>query len=338
MNKNNPKILFNTSGSFELGFGHIRRSLSIAEAMVKSLSRDNIIFCCKCQKEDTKEIFYPYRVFLNPSEEEMLDYIASFNINILVADGVDDNINTYLRFKKASPKLTIVALDYFNYDNTYINIIINLFNHNPKVKSPVEEFKGKYYEGLEYAIIRESFLKYICLQKRINSSVSNVLITFGGSDKNNNTIKALSLLDAVGYKGNVDIIVGPLFRSKKEILSLIRKKKHTCCVYENLNDIEKYIFAADLGFTGAGTTLLEFCSLGTPAVIMPQTDREYRFAKYFAENKAAVLLELEGNNKPIVERLISNSRLREEISERGRELIDGQGKERIANIILGRHL
>jgi spore coat polysaccharide biosynthesis predicted glycosyltransferase SpsG len=329
------KILFKASGSFEIGFGHIMRTATLANEIAKFTGADNIFIYCSCPNKAARNIFRPYKFFLRDKDtKEIVNRILNLNIDILLVDEFMDNLELCRTLRDIKPEITIAALDYFNYENNFLNIIINLFNHNPNIDKPGGNFKGRYYEGLDYAIIRDSFKPYIGRDKNISSIVENILITFGGADISNNTLESLDFLDSVGYKGKAEITIGPFFKNKKEILERIKRTGYTCLVHNRYKDIEKSIFEADLGFTGAGTTLMEFCSVGTPAIVIPQNAREYKFANFFEFNNAVKVLNSDNENISIIREVINNKQIRQKMCRGGRGLIDSKGKERIRSIIL----
>lgn len=335
MKASSKRILFKVAGSFEIGLGHIRRSLTLADEIAEYIGADNIFIYCDCPSKNATDLLTPYKFFLKDRDDrEIIYYISRFNIDTLVIDELQDNRELCRVLKNETPKVIISALDYFSYDNEFIDVIINLFNQNLEIRNPKERFKGKYYEGLEYAIIRDAFDKYITTKKKPSSVVEKILITFGGADMRNNTIDSLNLLDNIGYQGEVDVIIGPFFKNKEEILENIKPRRYTCFVHENVSDIGKYIYNADLGFIGAGTTIMEFCSVGTPSIVMPRNKREYRFAKFFEVNNAVRVLNSDEDNLSLIEEVINNKALREKMSENSKKLIDGKGRERIKSIIL----
>ncbi len=332
------KILFKISGSFEQGFGHIRRSKTLADQLAKDVTVGNISFLYDCPDEKILAVLQPYGSRLNGENiSEAINYINKQNIDVLIIDELKDNLELCAALKKVSHNIKIICLDYFNYDNQFVDVIINLFNHGLSLPRPQECFKGKYYQGLEYAIIRDGFFPFMKQKKKITPQAGNILISFGGADCQGHTISALKLLAAVGYASQVDIIMGVFFRGKDEVAEYVKRQKFDSRLHENISDIEKYIYAADFGFIGSGTTIMEFCYLGTPALVMPQNSREHDFAQLFATHGAVKVLEPIQGGRVEVEHLINDAELRESMSQSGKMLVDGKGKERICQLVLERH-
>ena len=329
------KVIFKVHASFEIGFGHIRRCISLANVCSKFIPKENILFYCECPSNVISEIIkpYPFIIFEN-NYQTILNYIKKNNVDVLVLDELRDNLDFCSDIKLNNPNIKIIALDYFNYENKSVDIIINLFNHNRKIQNPENEITGKYYQGLDYAIIDEGFNKYIEINKAININVEQILVTFGGSDINCYTIKVLELLRNVNYSNRLEIIIGPFFKKREELMKKLDKMDIHYKTFDNILNIQRHIIEADLGFIGCGTTLLEFCSLGTPAIIMPQNKREYYFAKFFQAHEAAFIFEKHKKDYVQLNNIINDKYQREKISQRSKKLVDGKGTQRITDVIL----
>lgn len=340
MTKNNEiNILFKVMGGPEIGLGHVMRSLELADE-IKRGTEGKIFFHCNNDRRVIEKIENEYATHLTKENDDInsdiVNKIVAKDVDILIIDQMEESINLSRLVKLKKPETMIVALDYFNYENRYLDIIINLYNHNLNVPNPKEEFTGEYYEGLEYAIIRDSFEKYIGKEKRIEENINEILITFGGSDMRENTTKVLNLLNIVENNPKVNIVIGPMFKNKDKIIEMAENQDRYE-IYQEAGNIEELIFNADLGFIGSGTTLLEFCALGTPAIVSPQNEKEERFANLFEKNNAIRVFKedyTEEKKISLIKKIVSSKEIREEMSKYQKQLIDGKGKERIKKIVL----
>jgi len=336
---NDVNILFKVMGRPEIGLGHVMRSLELAHEIKKGME-GKIFFHCNNDPRVIEKIKNEYTVFLTVENmdvhEEIADKIMEYDIDILIIDQIDENIELCRLVKLKKPETMIAALDYFNYGNRYLDIIINLYNHNLNISNPVKEFTGEYYEGIKYAIIRESFEKYRDKKKRIKDNVNEILITFGGSDMKGNTLKILNLLNKMNNTAKVNTVIGPMFKNTNRIIK-ITENRDRYEIYQETENMEELIFTADLGFIGSGTTLLEFCALRTPAIVLPQNKREERFAELFEKNNAIRVLKenyTEEEKISLIKKIIGSKEIREEMSGYQKQLIDGKGAERIKKIII----
>ena len=151
-----------------------------------------------------------------------------------------------------------------------------------------------------------------------------------------NTLKVLSLLSGIEHPLSVCVIIGPMVKNPGGIIRAAEKLCH-CTVIMSPEDYDERIAGADLGFIGGGTTMLEFCSLGIPVIVIPQNDAEMRFASLFEQNGAVTLLKDEypdDRRKEIISGMIEDRDALSRMSAVQMKMVDRQGKDRIADIIV----
>jgi len=320
-------ILIKAMGNSEIGMGHIYRSISLARELEKEF---NVLFCIN-NNPQVKPLM-PEQDMRYFTDRDVKSLIKSKMVDFLLFDQPGDHQELFETLKAHSPRLKIVALDYFNYDNESVDVIINLFNHNLQ-KSRPDRNSLQYYEGLEYAIIRKEFCPYISQKKKIHEEVNKVLVTFGGADPEENTNKVLQILKMLEFpRVKIEVILGPLWKGElsKTLPSNIR---FHYSVSPSL--IVNFMAGADLAFCGAGTTMLELLSLGVPTIVLPQNHREERFA-FAVEQKGAIkIIKGDAGQEDIscICHLFTSCQERERLSHRSKSLVDGQGKKRIKKII-----
>ena len=117
----------------------------------------------------------------------------------------------------------------------------------------------------------------------------------------------------------------------------------------NVSDMASLMRNTDIAVTAGGTTLLELCAFGVPAVVFAMADNQMRQVKGLAAQGAIlyagsvgdatrdyVTQETEAVVKNIAEqmkRLLDDAALRQAFSNRMRTLVDGKGAERIARAL-----
>ena len=320
-------ILIKTVGSSQIGMGHAYRSLGLAKELGREFEVLFHINNIPQVKALVQEQGVRYLV-----DKSVVSAVENEKVDLLLFDQLGDDNGLFEALKTRFLYLKIVALDYFNYDNKFVDAIINLFNHNPQKPKPDKD-SVQYHEGLEYAIVREEFQNYISQPREIPQKVKSVLVTFGGVDSKKNTGRALQLLETAGFSDvKVEVILGPLWRGELSEASAPNIHFHhsvppSCMV--------KFMLEAELAFCGAGTTMMELLSLGTPAMVLPQNPWEERFALSVEQRGAIKVITGEAQQKDVgyISRLFISPEERERLSQRGKSLVDGKGKERIRNIV-----
>ena len=320
-------ILIKTTGSPPIGMGHIYRSLGLA----KELEREFEVLFHINNVPQVRALVQEQgvRYFVDKS---VAGVVESEKVDLILFDQLGGDDGLFENLKPRFPYLKIVALDYFNYDNEFVDAIINLFNHNTQKPRPSKD-SIQYCEGLEYAIVREEFQSHVSQEREIPQKVSKVLVTFGGVDSKGNTRMTLQLLEVTGISAlDINVILGPLWRG--ELPQVPAPNIH---LHHSIppSAMVNFMIAADLAFCGAGTTMLELLSLGTPAIVLPLNQLQERFALSVEQRGAIKVIkdDTQQEDMSYIGNLVTSPQERERLSRRGKSLVDGKGRERIRNII-----
>ena len=329
------QILFKLSGSKKIGFGHISRSYSLANYFSSFYPKRKIIFWIDSPDiNSVKKIIKNIKVIDEKRYKDSIDnYINKKSINLIIFDSIEENIESIKKIKKnCSAKL--IGLDYFNYKYNNLDLIINLYNHNKIGLNKHSNYKGKYLEGIKFAIIKDSLIeKFSKNKKKIKKKITNILLSFGGADMRNHTETVLLWLKNQNYNGNV-YISSNLYR--KNILKLKNIKdlyKFNIKVFQMNLKFDQLLELTDIIFCGGGTTLLESCYIGIPAIVMPQNTRELHFSKMIEKNKSAYVISNIDKETNKVNKLIHSYALRKKIHKSQISFVDGSGKKRIRKAI-----
>jgi spore coat polysaccharide biosynthesis protein SpsF len=343
--KDRVDVMFKIFCDKKVGAGHLFRTIELSKVLTKKVGL-SVGFICNTNplaRESLAHTGYPFWLYDAKKLRSALPKILVENgFGVLILDQDCDEPGQWITSaaKKAHPGCKILGLDHFDYDNKDVNAIVNLFNQNLKKARP-DDKKIQYYEGVEYAIIRGPFKNYHSKAKKISKDGKDVLISFGGADPSDNTLYSFDLLAGLEKKIKVTAILGPLFRHGK--MAKAKARKAGWSVMPPVKDMEAHIFRAQIGFSGAGTTCLEFFNLGTPLVIVPQNMHERRFGEYLRSKGLAELLEggygqngkVQARDLCRIETLISDQSRRAKMSKAQKSAVDGDGPMRIGKIIKG---
>lgn len=327
------KILFLPSIGSKKGVGNFFRCLSIARHIGEAAQS---IFC-----------YEPHPFFKKILDREKIDSIRFDDIlkelNTVAVIFVDrqgpiEDTELYRLLRENARGARIVSLDYFYRDRLEIDVMINLVDYHLS-DWPDEQPHCEYYEGFEYAVIRPMFFKYRNASGEDNKLMRHVLITFGGDDQSEWTFKSVQWLEKyIKPALDIKIIIGPFNNQRKMIADFLETSRgHTYTFLEYVENIAEYMVNADIVFCGGGTTIMESAFLGKPAIALPQHDTEKIFLSYF-ERYEYLVSGVDRSFSDLVPgpavRLFSDSSLIRRVSKRGKQLIDGGGLSRIADIVL----
>ena len=116
-------------------------------------------------------------------------------------------------------------------------------------------YRGKLYGGSQYVLIREG-IKTLKNQFR-NEVRKNCVITFGGSDPQNFTLKLMMSLAHLRKKLQIVVILGPRFKYVESVLAFNLKVGNKFKIVRDQKDVDYYIASAKLLITALGITTLE---------------------------------------------------------------------------------
>lgn len=328
------RVLCLVAGGPRIGMGHVMRTLELARVL-HGRGMHIVGFICNDDRHCAELIQRAgWPLWLEGAHN--LPELLEKRIELVVVDRPPGSDDLALVMRSCLPKVPIAALDTFDMEATPANLVVNLLNHHPRRRRPVNE-EIEYYEGVEYAIVRHEFLAAHATSRKMSDPAREIVVTFGGADPCNHTSQ---ILDAWAVRPipevHLSIIVGPNFTHRSEVIH--RSHAAGATVVENPPTMVPLLTNADLAVCGAGTTLLELACLGIPTIVLPQTEAERRFAELFVRKEAVQMADssagLEGLNAQLAQ-LIRDGDERSELSQRARSFVDGQGASRIADLLCG---
>lgn len=252
------KILFVVKGNETIGLGHVYNTLIVANDILNHevqflVPQGNTLAFDKIASKN-------YKVRIQ-SSNNILDDIKIINPDIIINDILDTD-EEYVRGIK---ERNIICINFEDLGEgaKQADLVLNA------IYPEREEYENHYY-GEQYFILRDEFI-FNYANKTINKEVKEVLITFGGVDPCNLTEFTLdSIYDfCISNHIRINIVTGPGYTK----YNTLERYKHAV-VFENIHNISDFMFSADIVFTSAGRTIYEVASIGTPAIVLAQNDRE----------------------------------------------------------------
>lgn len=327
------KITFINEASRFIGMGHILRSQVLASIIyTRGYSISGITIGDKEAVSYTNERMkyenFKWPIKIVQDQNACVEIVMRTAPSMIVLDCSSPSQHIILACKRFG--IPVLALDYFSSLAPLPETIINLIDHNTDTLSGYPPIRkgSTYYEGSQYAIIREEFNS--ARESRISRIEpvlpKKIVITFGGADPSGNSKRALEILAKWPGEFLVDLIIGPLYTLDIEsTINAIQNCK--IFIHKSPTYISKLFELADLLFCGGGGTLLEAIYIGIPTIVIAQNEAEYRHANSLANRKACWMLE------SINWEIISLMENRNERSKYSRDCVDGLGAKRICEVI-----
>lgn len=271
------RVVFTVVGRKSLGLGHVYRGLLIASEFVGH----EVIFVCEQIDGMAAEVIRSknYRVVV-AQDGDLLDAVLSISPDVVVNDILDTTESYIAALKHAGT--VVVNFEDLGKGADRADLVINALY-------PFQNKSETHLVGEAYFCLRDEFIH---LPKKIhNAEVKALLITFGGVDENNLTVRVLKLCSDFIKERNisVDIICGPGYshiESLKDVIAHEHLGEYVSWA-TSTQRISDYMLKADVAITSGGRTVLELASIGIPTIVLCQNDRETTHT--FASEKNGIL-------------------------------------------------
>jgi len=329
-------ILFRVEATKEFGLGHLTRCLALADKFVELNDDVDITFITSSNSVSEIANRIGFKVIHLPLYDNVAGELNYYKSKLNKAIFVTDIPNIHESYLKALKKnnCLVVSLDDES-DTVFHSDILIKPNINPNV-SHFYSSDTQYYEGAKYVILKKEFEKYAEKMKIRNEYPKSLFLCFGGSDNNNITRKIVNVVKKTNL--NSTVVIGSLYPYKDELLKSIEGYDNVD-IKRDVNNIDEFIYNADLAIISGGTLLYETAAVGTPSIIICQNQDQNDESELFAKNKAAINLGLfnricEDVIRNTILGLMSDCNTRTLLIKNAKKFIDIKGADRIVKIII----
>lgn len=293
----NQIVLIRADASSRIGTGHIMRCLVLAEEL-----RENdykVTFLTKPLEGNLNQkiIDNGFPVISIESSAAVMEIkevsalIKEKNASLIVFDHYNID-HLYERQVKEDTGVKILSLD-DTYEKHRCDILLNqnIYADAKKYLGLVPEH-CKLLCGLEYALIRKEFKS---IQKRARLDIDpenvNILVTMGGADPDNVTIRVMRSLDAMEDANPVvTVVLGAANPRIEEIRLFADTAKHAFNVIVNTSNMAELMNWADFAVTAGGATTIELMYMQVPSFIIVLAPNQRLIAKSMQKRGAGFSL------------------------------------------------
>jgi len=310
-------VIFRLTANRTVGSGHLFHCLQLAE----QLDHHKIIFVLKSCDDFVAGLLSEqgrdYEIELN-LEELLIKYAAS-DKKIIINDILDTERSEILLEKFHGFK--VLNIEDLGDGAEYADLVVNALYHQTSATP-----NSRTLSGPRYATLRPEF--YDLPSKNIATHASKLLITFGGTDPAKLTHRISRIASEIP-----NLQITAILGIGAEDIPAIEG----VTIRRNVKNMALEMHSSDLVITAAGRTVFEAAATGTPVLSIAQNARESTHSHLDIGSGVVFLgigeeisdLEI----KSAIERLIENTALRIELSNKITKLVDTKGVQRIANHI-----
>lgn len=257
------KIVITVIGYDSVGLGHVYRALLLANELIHF----DLQFVCEKRSglavDRIRDQNYPVHVC---EDGQLLAACLELRPDLVINDILDTDEN-YVA------ELTLAGIKVINFEDMgsgapRANLVINALYSG-------DDSSDHVLVGPRYFCLRDEFI--FLPEKYFSDDVKRILLTFGGVDEGNLTLRCLRLIAPICAENGiaVDVVTGPGYLHEQELSAHIKDLHRLDITISNdTRRISDFMHRADLAITSGGRTVLELASLKVPTITICQNVRE----------------------------------------------------------------
>lgn len=334
-------LIIRADGNARTGAGHLMRCLTIARA-VSRRSETEVLFLC-ADRDSAGLVWdhgFPAEILgtdYRDMESERWERWVSGSGNRILVDSyyvTDAYLEGLARYGR------VWLMDDLQEHPYPVDGVIN-YNLFAEKERYAALYEGRTVElclGSRFVPLREQFRKS---DYQVRDEVEDALITVGGGDADNIAEK---ILDAVYREHIVYHVLTGRFHPHFEKWKIRAEQTANLQLHYDVKDMARLMERCDLAITAGGSTVYELAAVGTPFICFACAPNQEALAGYLGRGNIAVnagvwrrdpVSTLKEIQKGFT-RLCADRDLRRRMSDRQRQLADGYGADRLAEILCGK--
>jgi spore coat polysaccharide biosynthesis predicted glycosyltransferase SpsG len=317
-----------TGAGPKMGFGHLRRSMALAHSLLDCC---NPLFLIdsqdQCSREQLQALGFSYYIqdlkriwsVLPKPAAILIDTRNPYRMDQLITDA-------------NSRKIPVASIHDLGLNPLPSDVVIDgsiLPRFDKSIKNAIQ------YGGTPYMVLNPEFRALHEQEKPIRENIETVFINLGGGDSKEYFLKVLEGLKLWGR--SMKVTGAPGFASWGQE-SIACMDWHPLDFSWEKGSISPILSLADLAITAGGLAAYEALCSGTPLMALSYDEYQQSAIRALSESGACIDLGPGDNLNPshLPEKLAAlecSLMERNQLSWRGREIVDGLGAQRVSQVI-----
>ena len=338
------QLLIRADASTAIGNGHVMRCLAIAQAWQDA--GGSVYFICaeglpstlheRLIEEDIQVKLISSKSGSLADAQETIAIATALSTKIIVVDGYCFGAD-YQRWLKDADLSVLFIDDNGHAEHYSADWVLNQNIHADESLYSSREPDTQLLLDTQYSLLRREFWAWRGQTKQVADIAQNILVTMGGGDPDNVTQKVLSAIEHIPNL-HIKAVVGGSNPHLASLQTFVAQSESQIELLYNVKDMPKLMDWSDIAISAGGSTVWELCLMGVPSILIVTADNQIGIANGLNKAQVALYLgELETVEEETItetlQMLLNDNPLRQDMAERGRELVDGYGGNRIRAVI-----
>jgi UDP-2,4-diacetamido-2,4,6-trideoxy-beta-L-altropyranose hydrolase len=336
-------LIVRADASVAMGTGHVMRCLALAQAWqdqggscIFAMAEAGPVLQERMRSEGIEVVTITASAGSQQDAAELREAACTYQASWLVVDGYQFDVE-YQRALKAAG-VNLLVIDDTGHAGAYVaDLVLDQNSHATDDLYRRREPYTRLLLGSRYAMLRREFKPWRGRKREIADVGRKVLVTMGGTDPDNVTVRVMHALRLLAEDTlEATIVVGGSNPHGNELEEAVDRAEGAIRLRRNALNMPELMADADAAISAAGTTCWEMCLLGLPAIIIDVADNQRPVAQEL--NRLGIAIHAGGVQDTTSEaiasqlkQILASSELRTEMSKRGQELVDGQGADRVVS-------
>ena len=333
-------LLIRADASPQIGSGHVMRCLALAQAWLQTDGQVTFLMCPTATILETRlkaEGIQVAHLSVPPGSgedaEQTIAQAQALGASWVVVDGYQFDAD-YQRVIKASGLRLLFIDDYGHANHYWADLVLNQNVYAHEGLYTNREPYTQLLLGTRYALLRKEFWSWQGWKRQIPPVARKVLVTLGGGDPDNVTLKVILALQQVEVEElEVVVVVGGSNPHYEELLAIVQNSGVSITLQRNVTNMPELMAWADVAISGGGSTCWELAFMGLPSLILILADNQQEVADKL--DALGVVINLGWHSgfeskrlTEVMERLLRLDNLRQKMSCTAQTLVDGEGSDR----------
>lgn len=328
--------LIRCDGGFTYGYGHVKRSLTLARAL-RDRQGFGVVFAVNGDADAAKTVqdsgFETYLLPALGKGNALASLVASKRPDIVICDARENLARDDL--VRLAEKIPVVAVIDDGSDRR-LSATHAYYPPVPQVESL--SWKGARTEvrvGWEWALLGFDPASVVPNRMELDAVRARLVISMGGSDPLDLTRLAACGLAKITVPFGARFVIGPGFRNPARLAREIEAMRPNFETVQGVTDLGSEFASADFAVVSFGVTAYELGALGVPALYLALTDDQLLSASSFERAGMGLRLGLgrilrAEDIARAAWRLLADTDRRRDMRAASLNTIDGKAGERIA--------
>ena len=338
------QIVIRADASPEIGIGHIMRCLALGQAWQDAGGRATFLIApgtsaleTRLQAEGMNVVPLLAQAGSAADATETAGLARTLEASWVVVDGYHFGADFQRAIKDSGRSLLFVD-DYGHAEHYYADLVLNQNLNADSRLYPRREPYTRLLLGSRYILLRREFLQWRGWRRQTPLEARKVLVTLGGGDPGNVTLKVIQALQEMRMDGlEARVVVGPS-NPHFEVLDSATRGSSFAILQGNGLDIPRLMAWSDIAVSGAGTTCWELAFMKLPGLVIILADNQDLIARELAKTGALINLGWHsdvscGRIAESLRQMMTSIECRSRMIEQLRSIVDGQGSRRVALLL-----